>query len=120
MTHYPIFALLGLIILNKVFDWASLKQSVERTTDERKESPMKGALNMLLPTVMKGSRVNRCHHLTDEIDENVSTIVHVIVNNFDGDTLAFFDSIRPDDSKERQAAEQNEANVARRFAKSLT
>jgi hypothetical protein len=52
-------------------------------------------------------------------DADLDRIVHVIVHDFNGDTSAYFASIRPGSSVEKDKTEQQEAVFARQFAKSV-
>jgi len=50
-------------------------------------------------------------------DARLEEVVRIIVNDFNGDTLAYFNSIRP--SSPFEESEEREAFIARRFAKSI-
>lgn len=54
-----------------------------------------------------------------DADSDLRNLVHIIVTEFNGDTSAYFDSIRPDVSGEEEESEKREARIARRFTKSI-
>lgn len=56
-----------------------------------------------------------------EQDSSVSDanrVIRIIVKKFGGDTVAFFNSIKPDTIPDERKTEREEARLARRFAKS--
>jgi hypothetical protein len=55
-----------------------------------------------------------------EADAALDRIISVIVNEFNGDTVAFYESIRKDDpAKTSKADESHEACIAQKFVKSV-
>jgi hypothetical protein len=55
-----------------------------------------------------------------EADATLGRIIDIIVNEFSGDTAAFYESIRQDaPNKDQQADDKEAACIAQRFAKSV-
>jgi hypothetical protein len=54
-----------------------------------------------------------------EADSDLRKIVHVIVTQFNGDTSAYFDSLRRGVANEGKESEEREARIASHFAESI-
>lgn len=75
----------------------------------------------MLDTVNMGTnRIRKKVALPErEADSDLRKLIHVIVTEFNGDTSAYFDSIRPNVSGEGKESEKTEARIAYRFTKSI-
>ena len=75
---------------------------------------------MLTTVMMAPDRLNRQKKPDDLPPTNgdLRRVVQVIVNEFGGDTVAYYNSIRPESSRAQTESEHEEARIARRFAKS--
>ena len=75
---------------------------------------------MLHSIVMKtDKRGTRPSHEPLPDDAGLRRAVQVIVQDFNGDTSAYFDSMRRDVSAEEKESEEREARIAHHFAKSV-
>jgi hypothetical protein len=73
--------------------------------------------NMLSTINMGRNRLRKLAMPEAEEDSDVRRLIHTIVTDFNGDTLAYFGSIRP--NKKEKESDKTEARIAHRFTKSI-
>jgi hypothetical protein len=97
-------------------NWGSMGSETQLSPDLIKPKA-RAMLNTGVDNIMSNRHKHRFSVFQSPEDEKLNRVMQIIVRKFGGDTVAFFNSIRPDSESEKNESEQAKSRIAATFAK---